>query len=369
MAAPTQWYVDPSINANSGSGTSAIPFGDLQWAFNAVGTSPGRDATNGDQFNIIGGTAEIITGSLSLATYGTPTETTPVIFRGCTSAAGDGGMGEIDCGGNPMFASARTYIILADLKMHNFGNNHGVDLTGGYCVTYRCEFHKGASTPSGKYLLNSALSNMHFGCYFHDAGTNGQAVQSGRLYYGCYFYNCVYGIVLAQHSIGNLFVDCANAIYLSGDLLTAISNTVYSSTANTGTGILLGSTAATNWCLAINNIIEGYSGTGGKAIAGAGDTSILGYNAFYNNATPKSMADVWLDLGGDQTLSASAFNNPASGDFSLKTTSAAVEVAWQTTWFGPASTIGKPDMGAVQNGAGSSSGGAVRISPAKRISL
>ena len=60
----TNYYVDPSINANSGTGTIGDPFGDLQYALDTVT----RDSTNGDQFNIKAGTAEVLTGTLDFST-------------------------------------------------------------------------------------------------------------------------------------------------------------------------------------------------------------------------------------------------------------------------------------------------------------
>ena len=48
MAALTQYYVDPAINANSGTGTIGDPYGDLQYALNTLT----RDPTDGDQINV-----------------------------------------------------------------------------------------------------------------------------------------------------------------------------------------------------------------------------------------------------------------------------------------------------------------------------
>lgn len=80
----TEYYIDPAIDANSGTGTIGDPFGDLQYALDTVT----RDGTNGDRFNVKAGTAEVLTAALSLATYGTPTEAAPLVIQGYTSAAG-----------------------------------------------------------------------------------------------------------------------------------------------------------------------------------------------------------------------------------------------------------------------------------------
>jgi len=354
----TQYYVNPAIAGNSGTGTSGDPFGDLQYALNTVT----RDATNGDQINIKAGTAEILAAALTLATYGTPAEGAPLILRGYTATANDGGMGEINCNGATMWASGYGHVHLTELVMHNFGNNTGIGLNAGNNIMYRCEVHKGASTPSSKILVNLMYQVVE--CYIHDAGTGGTGLVGYFSAINNYIYNCPNGITSAQIIMNNIVVDCAIGIAPSGDNRTVIGNTVYSSTANTGTGINIASGFSN--AIVINNIIEGYSGSGGKGIAAAADIGIKGYNAFYNNATNESLGDVYVDLGNDAALAASPFTNAATGDFSLKTTVVgAIDGAFPGAWYGPASTTDHADIGAVQNGAGTGGGGAVSISPFK----
>lgn len=354
MAAPTNVYVDPAIAGNSGTGTIGDPYGDLQYALN----TKVRDATNGDQFNIKAGTAEILAASLALTTYGTPAETAPLVFRGYTAAANDGGIGEIDANGATLLAATGSYQVWADMEIHNFGNNNGITANSNSNLFYRCEIHKGASTPSGKVLLTTGSV---IGCYIHDAGATGTGIICNNLL-DSYIYNCPTGSTTTSNIINNVFVDCDAPIVHNGDQRLTIGNSIYSSTARTGTGINAGTAATTTWGVCYNNIIEGYSGVGGKGIASSGDLAFLGYNAFYNNSTPKSLLDVWLDLGNDATLLASPFTSAAGGDFSLKTTVVgAIDGAFPGTWYGPAATTDHADIGAVQNGAGT--GGAVSISP------
>ena len=94
MAYPTHVYVDPSIAGDSGTGTIGDPYGDLQYALNTV-----TRGTDGNQFNIKAGTDEVLAASITTATYGTPSTSQPLIFRGYTSAANDGGQASIDCNG------------------------------------------------------------------------------------------------------------------------------------------------------------------------------------------------------------------------------------------------------------------------------
>lgn len=355
MAAPINYYVDPAINGNSGTGTLLDPFGDLQWALDHIT----RDATNGDQVNIKAGTAEVLAASLALTTYGTPAAGAPLILRGYTSAAGDGGIAEINCNGVTFWAATNyPYWVLAELQIHNFGSNNGIASSNGRILVYKCKIHKGASNPSGKYLLGLTgdfTYNAVIGCHIYNAGTNGTGLYTPGTCYGNYIYNCPTGVKMGVGStVNNIFVDCVTYgvdVTNTGGLIA--NNTFYSSSAAIGTAI----NGGTPYHI-LNNVIEGYSGTGGKGVAGASDIFTLGYNSTYNNATAKSVGDVYIDLtANDVALAASPFTNSAGGDFSLnKAVTGCIENAYPGAWYGPASTNNKMDRGAVQNGAGSSGG-------------
>ncbi len=116
--AQTQTYVDPSINANSGTGTVGDPYGDLQYALDTMT----RDSTDGDQINIKAGTAEVLTGSLDFTTYGTPSSTAALSFSGYTSSENDGGIGSIDGDGSYKIASLPNYSMMKDLELFNSGS-------------------------------------------------------------------------------------------------------------------------------------------------------------------------------------------------------------------------------------------------------
>lgn len=344
MGALTQYYVNPAIAGNSGTGTILDPFGDLQYALDTIA----RDATNGDQINVKVGTAEVLAASLTLATYGTPAEGAPLILRGYTSAAGDGGQATINGGGYLCFATNYADVGLVDLIIHTCGTGNAIVL-GTRSFIYHCEVHKGSSAPSSKYLVGVPSV---IGCYVHDAGTSGTGITSlAAVCHNNYVYNCTTGIISA-HAIGNIVVDCATGISATGDTGEIIGNIVYSSTANTGTGISVGGGNA-NYVV-INNVIEGYSGVGGKGLITVGD-AIVGFNSFYNCTTPSSITRAFIDLtANDVALAASPFVAAATGNFALNTAvSGAIENAFPDgAWYGPASTTNGADRGAVQNGAG-----------------
>ena len=321
----TQYYVDPAIAGNSGTGTIGDPFGDLQYALDTVGAGVGRNAVDGDQFNIKAGTAEILAASLTLATYGTPTSSGPLILRGYTAAANDGGMGEIDCGGFTMWAaSTLDYIIMAYLELHTFGNNDGVYLDD-YITLFNCEIHKGASAPTSKSLVRVDQYAYVSSCYVHDPGTTGNCLRtggSGSSIFGNYVVqNAVsYGILVVSSSAAFNIVLCSNAQAsgIAGANGAAITNNiVYNTVAGTANGLNHGS--STGNTLISNNIVVGWSGVGGIGIRGQSELVALGYNAFYNNTNNYALADVVFIDGraNDVALAADPFTNAAGGDFSL----------------------------------------------------
>lgn len=137
------YFVDPAINANSGAGTLGSPYGDLQYALNTIT----RDATNGDIIYIKSGTAEVLTASLSLATYGTPVLTAPLSLRGYTAAAEDGGQGEISGNGSFSICSATPDgLSYSNLRMGNCGSAAVLSL-GRFGGIFNCDIH--TSTGNG----------------------------------------------------------------------------------------------------------------------------------------------------------------------------------------------------------------------------
>lgn len=323
MAAPTETYVDPSIAADSGAGSIGDPYGDLQYALDNVT----RDATNGDRFNIKAGTAELPTGTLSLATYGTSLAAdAPLIFQGYTSAAGDGGKGEINGGaGNFTLMPATQFIICRDLKLHNTGT-------------------------AGIIVWNAVNWNLLERCEFATS-TNARALYMGT---GTRVLNCSFsgGWAAAQNivdfttglAIGNWFnVDAAvgNALTFSGNdgavalrnifSCGAVASTMLrvqgrggiisqnSILAAAATGIGISLEAAGDGVIVTNNIVEGFSGTGGDGIQVASGAKIALYagNAYYNNTANETGVSgaVFCDGGDNEALGSSPFAKSGANTF------------------------------------------------------
>jgi hypothetical protein len=363
----TNYFVDPGGGSDvTGDGTIGTPWATVQHALDTIT----RDTTNGDQINLKSGTADVLAATLDLTTYGTPTATAPLVLRGYTSAANDGGMGEIDCGGATMWASASyDYLILADLEMHTFGDNTGLDLDNNL-ILYRCEIHKGASTPSNKNLVNIDSDCQVIGCYIHDTGSSNVAAldlnsfgnvfgnyivpgadNSGGCISGGNDYAIVGNILVCDHTGARGIIAG-----FSGFNGLVMHNIVYNSAAGTGSGVVIANQTA-GYSPVMNNIICGWSGAGGEGVLASADLGLAGWNAFYNcTANYTITGNQIIDLtANDVALAADPFTDAANGDFSLTTAAktALASKGWPTSYLGAhANTVSNLNIGPIQMAAG-----------------
>jgi hypothetical protein len=352
----SQYYVDPAINANSGTGTIGDPFGDLQYALTTIT----RNATDGDQINIKSGAAEVLTASLSLATYGTPDSNGPLVIRGYTSAANDGGIGDISGGGSYRIASVGAYVHFIDLHLHNCGANE-ILRVGNFCGIVNCEI----DTNTGPvFALITGNGCGIAGCYIHNTD-HPLSCNNGSCVIGCY--NVVRSGsggrgIHGQTStiIGNIVVvesTGASGITNMTGGGAVIGNTVVSRVASTGSGLAVGGVPI---AVIANNVFQGFSGVGGEGINfESRQMGFYGGNAFYNNTSNTANAGrVYTGINND-ALAAAPFVDAANGDFDINGTVAGVtEDAWPSSFLGLAATAPKADKGAVQAGGGS--GGVLR---------
>ena len=312
-------YVDPSIDANTGTGTIGDPYGDLQYAITST-----TQGTSGDQFNIkaeaSGGGIEVITGSLTFGgSYSTPSKARPCVFRGYSSTKNDGGKFAIDCnGGNLIGASINDFLHFIDGRIFNGGSEMiSLDFE---CSLQNVEIHN--ATGTGVRLTNG--SYMH-GCEVYDCVT-GVFIGSGFLY-GNYFRN---GTVRdSTYAIDNNLTDnCKifrNIISIDGtsigiritkDSNFVISNSILSA-GGSGTGIELRNFAEVNHVI-LNNVVEGFStGSGVGIFVGSSNTiAHYGGNAVFNCVTPYSGSpNIIRDSGDNETLSATPFAKSGSDTF------------------------------------------------------
>jgi hypothetical protein len=368
VAGLSHYYVDYGAgNDAAGDGTIGTPYKTIQKALDVAVED------DGTQINIKAGTAQVLAASLDLtafsATNGAPAFGDPLILRGYTSAANDGGIAEIDCNGATMWAdNALDNIGLWGLKIHNGGNNNLVDLDASIFV-HNCELYAGASTPTAKYLLdiNTGIINN---CYFHDTGDGAARAISAEsaLIIRCF-------IVLDDDATNAVAINKGysenNIIVLRkvdqrgiDNPYSATGNIVYNTTAGTTPAIRHTSAVYAANQPIINNIIVGQSGAGGIGIF-LSRVTFTGYNAFYNCATPIS---VTADFSGglytatNVALAADPFTDAANGDFSL---TAAAKTALAAKGFplaylgAHANTVPNLNIGPIQMAA--STGGGVNM--------
>ena len=316
---------DDAAKCTQAAGTTALPWRSVQGALDLIT----RDATNGDQVNVKAGTAEVLTAALTLATYGSPSVAAPLVLRGYTSAANDGGVGVLD-GNNGNFtiiAGRRADIALIDLRLTNVGGASVLEL-GARNIVYNCQVDTTAVGAPTAISSNAGCVVAH--CYLHDVPRGIQTGYGGAMY----AYNYIvpsgttqYGILNNGTSgdvyIGNVILCSHTGAYgyfanNANTGHTFLNNVFYNTTAGTVPGIFLNDNAAGVGQTVLNNIIVGWSGAGGIGIKHDGRPGVVGYNAFYNNATAETYAlEPLADLGGDVTLAADPFTNAATGDFSL----------------------------------------------------
>lgn len=333
---------DPTdVVCTQADGTTTLPWRSLQGAFDLIT----RDATNGDQVNIKAGSTQKPVNSGSLARYGSPTEGAPLVIRGYTTIANDGGKGTIDLGGAERFSYATIpYMHAIDLIVYNTGYNLSCITLGTGALVLNCEAHtsSGASSTGIVVRAHSAV----IGCYVHDLAGRGISTGYGSsLVVGNYVKNCsATGIVMMNPfdtAIGNIVYGVRNAmagISCFADRNNIISNVVVGAANSTGDGINTGTGSDDVGAVVMNNIIMGFSGAGGAGItSGGGNLHMLGHNAFYNNTTDEELTGIVLaDLDGDVALAADPFTDAANGDFSLTAAgkTALASLGWPSSYLG-----------------------------------
>lgn len=356
----TQVYVDPAIAGNSGTGTIGDPYGDLQYALN----TQARDAANGDQFNIKVGTSEF--GAISLTTYGTPTYAAPLVIRGYTATANDGGRATLDGSGAAIINEAKDFINLIDLRFTNCGANTPVTIRH-YCLVEGCQF----DSATGNQFMYIQRQSVVDRCYFVGSPAARALYCDSASVRGCYFniasgVPAIYTVNTARpfSAFGNVILlthASGRGIYLDDGYNMVANNVIYSSAASAANMFGISAGANVDSLEVWNNIIVGFEGATNVGILSEVKPILVGHNAFYNNTANESYTvDPVLDLGGDVALAADPFTDAANGDFSLTAAgkTALRGVGWPGAYLGAhANTDGHITIGALQYGEAEAGGG------------
>lgn len=329
LAVPDEIYVDPAINANSGTGTSGDPYGDVQYALDNI-----NHGGDGARINVKAGTAEVLaSGGLTLATYfstnGAPGATEPIIIQGYTSTAGDGGIAEFTGTANsaPFWTAATTSgadtdnAAFIDLKITTAqASGYAINIDNNVTIQ-RVELisnHGGIDIDSGVVdgcKISYVDSGGILGAFGAVAATNNYLVQtSGTLVSAITTCNPVSGNICNARSAT---VAASVVINVASAGAVAINNTVIANISS-GTSNASGIRIASPSCFVSNNYIEGFNGTNNEAIdiTSASTCSVIANNAFYGNVANVTDAGlITTTIGSTASLSASGVTNAASADF------------------------------------------------------
>lgn len=326
MAVPNNYYVDPASGSDStGTGTIGSPWASVQHAANNII----KDTTNSDQINVKAGSADVLSATLNVSSYA-PDNKNPLIIRGYTSAANDGGQGEIDGNGGQINSSA--YVAWIDMKLGNQGSSN---LSG--IAAQNCEISGSTSTSFGGSIINWYNCYLHdiagisvgginfHGCYIEEGDTIPFSSSNGALYFGNSNARIINNILILKSTNINGFHTQRERNYF-------VNNTIFSVNASTASGLLLGDTQYCRYTTVANNIVEGFSGTGGKGIYF--DNNSYGYwpfiaansvfncdTAFYREGSTLQVAtetgDRWFGLhdAGEEGLTETPFEKSGSMTF------------------------------------------------------
>ena len=371
----TNYYVRATngTDAPGGGGSHATAYQTIQYALDDIGATHGKGAA-GDQVNICDEATNSPAAALSLAAYGVPATGAPLILRGYTSVANDGGRGSIDrTGGAVINDAALTHVHLVDLDLKGGSGGTAVVRLGNYCVAHNLDL-----TPSALNVANGLNLAEH------------SRITGNRLRYLAGVANFVYGLQLAATAfvMGNFLDGCIisgnDDVLFLGNIVRvraanyngimsgfghsiAVGNIVYNLTAGTVPGIYLGNWTARRNHMALNNIVCGFSGVGGKGIASYTGERVwmAGHNAYWNNTTNYYAGETYIDLtANDIALAADPFVDAPNGDFTLtKAAKAALSAkGFPLSYLGAhVNTVPNVTIGAMQMPNGG--GGAVSISP------
>ncbi len=329
--AVTHMHVDPDIGGVGGDGSLGDPYGDLEF-----GISDFTFGSAGNQINLIAGTDQVLQtselGAQITAAGVTPTAGNPLIFRGMTAAVNDGGIGGIDGDASYSILNDNTmdWLIFRDLHLHNVGARKLLNLDN-YCTIQHCEIDGSTSD----VLVRTDGYGFIESCYIHGFSGNGVYLNASSKMTLChvvgdagcnYCTYCYSGTEAVFNIIETPANDNAYGLY-SINAGRIMRNVVRSRGAGSGSGVFQSQT--TNGAVIRNNIIEGFSGVGGKAMQLKGLIYANNGNYLYDNTTDIDATGIDANFYDDNEtgMLVSALVDPDNGNFSLVDTGNVLEGA------------------------------------------
>jgi hypothetical protein len=344
-------YCDPAIAGNSGSGTIGDPYGDVQHALDTK-----VHGGTGMRLNIKAGTAEILAAAINLTAYvannGAVSATEPLLLRGYTAAAGDGGIGEISGVANSVAVWGQTdadnvsfrqlkmtaanagdaididnFILIMQCEIIN-GSGTGVDIDDG--LIYRCKI-----SAAGRIIDGSANANVEC-CHLVQTGGNIVGSVAGS------FEGCI--------------VDVRNATSVAATVLdtpssgaTRIVNNTIIGPSSAGSVNLRAIYVNVPSVIVRNNYIQGFDSSTGEAIdvPSASVHSIIEGNRYFDCTAGITDAGINTITDNNSATSASGVTNLAGGD--ITPTAELINAGSPTAFYLLSGNANAPTVGAIES--------------------
>lgn len=360
MSAPTGYFSDivGGTDDTTGDRGSVVgnPWKTVQFALDNIT----QDTADGDVINIKTGGLNTLSASLDLSTYGTPSLTAPLIFRGYTSVAKDGGRGDLNGdGARAVLAGTPNGVHFIDMACWKAGSSTVLAL-GQNCSLINCRVYDTTGT-----LVT--ISSHHYvnHCRFNDcSGTLALALTSGVIT------NCTFADSATQqprtwlsggsgsiYIINNLFQLSLDTRGIEVTSEMFIVNNSFFGAAGTGTAIK--TLADRNRIIILNNIVSGFSGSGGVGIDLRSGDTILAYsnNTLQDNETDtNNVAGAWFG-SSNESISNATYTDAPGGDFTPKNEGSILAGSFPTNYIGLVATTLDVNRGASHNTVSVTSGG------------
>lgn len=379
MGAPTNYYVDAVDGSDSNLGTSpgsGNAWATLQHALDTI--TPDAD---GDQINIKG-TQSHSPGlpdpqAWELSDYGTPTQHAPLIIRGYTSTANDGGIATISEGTHTRTFGGSTvnWMHFVDVFFDGVSglNNHFYESIGIGCSFHRCRFQGTGTTTLIE--LDAETSIFFQDCLFEEYTYAIRAMDHSDLHLSsCVFrrnngsgtFGNGYATITASGSKSRLHVhrcifdsnttggNLGNnpEIDTGGRSVTVRNCSFYNPDDNVKW--IVKTTEEGTRLVFLNNLVEGYGGTFAQVLYSSsskdwylmetGGNAARDYTA-WNDAN----LHTFKDWGGNELeLDASPFVDAANDDFTPNVSAFEDNFSVPGVWPKTGAEASKMDRGAIQ---------------------
>lgn len=321
----TDYFIAPDTGSDGGDGSQSDPWTDTAGAALDRALSLITPGASGDVIWCKTGAAFADT-AVDIGQYQTPSSTAPLVIRGWDgTGTGDpvGAIAEFDCGGTTGLTDGGAdwdNVTFLDLQIHNSGADETLRVASA-CNIYNCEIYDGTA----QLVYVNGPSTRVIGCYIHDGDTGifvnqrectvhrnivGDFESPGtEMTKGINSSTGVQSNTITQNIVmfDPASPNAAVGIQYNEDHGWICNNSVYHNNAGTGSGILISGLDA----VVMNNLVEGFSGTGGIGIDYDDSNALIyGANAVFDCETEFANLDGanQVSLADDETLSASPFN-------------------------------------------------------------